>query len=105
MEQRPSRNCLLQLSKIAPELKAKDIAVVAVQASKINEETHDEWIKKNSIQLPVGMVRDGEERIRLVWGIQSLPWLILTDKEHIVRAEGFGINELYENKTIPTKNK
>jgi len=24
------------------------------------------------------------------------PWLILTDKEHIVRAEGFGLAEINE---------
>ena len=27
------------------------------------------------------------------WGVHALPWLILTDKEHIVQAEGFGIKE------------
>jgi len=25
---------------------------------------------------------------------KSLPWLILTDKEHVVRAEGFSVSEL-----------
>lgn len=105
MEQRPSRNCLWQLSKRAPELKAKDVVVVTVQTSKINEETLNEWIKKNNIQFPVGMVQDREERTRLAWVIQSLPWLILTDKERIVQAEGFGINELDEKITTPTKNK
>jgi hypothetical protein len=28
------------------------------------------------------------------WGLKSQPWLILTDKEHIVRAEGFTPAEL-----------
>lgn len=28
------------------------------------------------------------------WGAHALPWLILTDKKHIVQAEGFNINEL-----------
>ena len=50
MLQRPSRNCLWQLSKRAPKLKAKDVVVVAVQASKVNEETLNEWMKKNNIQ-------------------------------------------------------
>jgi len=30
------------------------------------------------------------------WGVQSLPWLILTDTTRVVRAEGFGVNELNE---------
>jgi len=29
-------------------------------------------------------------------GIRALPWLILTDKEQIVQAEGFSMNELDE---------
>jgi hypothetical protein len=28
--------------------------------------------------------------------MKSLPWLILTDEQHIVRAEGFNIDELDE---------
>jgi hypothetical protein len=34
--------------------------------------------------------------MRLSWGIQSLTWLILTDKNHVVTAEGFAVNELDE---------
>ncbi len=40
------------------------------------------------------MVQADEEKIRFAWGVRSLPWLILTDKNHIVQAEGFNINEL-----------
>lgn len=39
MNQRPSRHCLRQLSVRARELKKKDIVVVAVQVSKIDENT------------------------------------------------------------------
>lgn len=27
-------------------------------------------------------------------GVKAVPWLILTDKSHIVRAEGFAVGEL-----------
>jgi hypothetical protein len=30
----------------------------------------------------------------IVWGVKSLPWLILTNKQHIVHIEGFNLNEL-----------
>lgn len=96
MLQRPSRNCLWQLSKRAPKLKAKDVVVVAVQASKVNEETLNEWMKKNNIQFPVGMVQGDEDKTRFIWGVRSLPWLILTNRQHVVSAEGFSINELNE---------
>jgi hypothetical protein len=94
MKQRPSRNCLLQLSKRAKELKAKDVVVVAIQASKIDENVLNEWIEKNNIPFPAGMVQGDVEKSRLAWGIRSLPWLILTDRRHTVTAEGFGMAEL-----------
>ena len=28
------------------------------------------------------------------WGVRVQPWLILTDRTHVVRAEGFGLREL-----------
>jgi hypothetical protein len=96
INQRPSRNCLLQLSTKAKELKAKDIIIVAIQVSKTDESDLSEWIKENNFSFPVGMVQGDEEKARFSWGVRSLPWLILTDKEHIVRAEGFGIDTLYE---------
>jgi hypothetical protein len=34
------------------------------------------------------------KEVHFACGVKSLPWLILTDNEHIVRAEGFGISEL-----------
>ncbi len=94
MNQRPSRNCIIQLAKRAEELKRKGITVVAVQASKVEKNDLDEWVKKNSIPFPVGMIQGDEEEIRFNWGVKSLPWLILTDKEHTVTAEGFGLDEL-----------
>jgi len=92
--QRPSRNCILQLSKKAQELNAKDIVVVAIQASKLDKKKLNDWVKDNSIPFSVGLIQADEEKIRFNWGVRSLPWLILTDKEHVVEAEGFNVNEL-----------
>jgi hypothetical protein len=33
-------------------------------------------------------------KTKSVWGVGALPWLILTDKGHVVRAEGFSVDEL-----------
>jgi hypothetical protein len=96
MNQRPSRNCMLQLSTRAKELMAKDVVVAAVQASNVDEDTLNEWIKKNNIPFHVGMIQGDEEKTCFTWGVRSLPWLILTDKEHIVCAEGFSLAELDE---------
>jgi hypothetical protein len=65
-----------------------------VQASKVDENALHEWVKANKIPFAVGMIQGDEEKTRFAWGVKSLPWLILTDRQHIVRAEGFALNEL-----------
>ena len=94
MEQRPSRNCVLQLSKKSNDLQAKDIVIIAIQASKIEQEALNQWIKKYNIPFSVGMVQGDEKKFSLAWSVKSLPWLILTDSMHIVKAEGFSLIEL-----------
>jgi protocatechuate 3,4-dioxygenase beta subunit len=96
MEQRPSRNCVMQLTKMVEQLKQKGVEVIAVQASKIDENKLNEWIKEQNISFPVGMIQDNVEQTRFNWGVKSLPWLILTNKEHVAIAEGFALSELDE---------
>ena len=77
----------------------QDVVIIAFQTSKVEQKKLDEWIKDNNIPFPVGMIQNDVEKTHFTWGVKTLPWLILTDKEHIVRAEGFGINELDEKIT------
>ncbi len=93
-QQRPSRNCITQLIKRAQELQEKGFLIVAIQASKINENTLNEWLKNQNVPFPVGIIEKDEKETQLAWGVKSLPWLILTDKKQAVRAEGFSITEL-----------
>ena len=104
MEQRPSRYCIRELAKRAEELKENGVTIVAVQASKVDENALNEWVKKYDIPFPVGMVQGDEEKSRFIWGVRSLPWLILTDRKHIVRAEGFTLTELDEKLNGNSKN-
>jgi hypothetical protein len=94
MSQRPSRNCLQQLNGRAQDLKAKNVLVAAVHASKVDQTTLNEWVGSNNILFPVGTIQGDGQEARLAWGMKSLPWLILTDRNHRVIAEGFGLNEL-----------
>ncbi|MBN2590959.1 MAG: redoxin domain-containing protein [Sedimentisphaerales bacterium] len=96
IEQRPARNSILELNKKAAELNNKGIEIIAVQASTIEQNTLDEWIKENNISFQIGMIKENAEQTQFNWGVKALPWLILTDKEHIVQAEGFSIGELDE---------
>jgi hypothetical protein len=96
MSQRPSRHCVTQLAEQTARLKDKSVFIVAVQVSTMDQNTLDEWVKKNNISFPVGIVQGIEEKARFSWGVQSLPWLILTNERHIVTAEGLRVEELDE---------
>jgi len=96
MNQRPSRNCISQLAKQAKPLETKGIIIVAIQVSKVDEKSFEGWAKKNNIPFPVGMVEGDTEKTSLSWGVKSLPWLILTDRNHVVCAEDFSLGELNE---------
>jgi len=75
-------------------LKENGVTAIAIHASKVEEKNLDEWIKKNNIPFPVGMIQDDKEKARFNWGVKSLPWLIMTDRRHVVAAEGFGLEEM-----------
>lgn len=93
MNQQPSQQCIGQLAKQAEQFEQKGITIVAIQASKVDENVLDGWVKKHDVPFPVGMIEDDVEKTKFAWGVRVQPWLILTDKEHIVRAE-VGLNEL-----------
>ena len=93
MNQRPSRHCLQQLSKNAQQLKDKNIAVVAVH-TKVDKNTLNKWIAENNIPFSIGLIEGDEENLRYNWGVKSLPWMILTDENRVVAAEGFAISDL-----------
>ncbi|MGE5293608.1 MAG: carboxypeptidase regulatory-like domain-containing protein [Solirubrobacterales bacterium] len=94
IDQRPSRNTMLQLVEQAKELTSRGIVIAAVQNSSVDETKLKEWIEQNKVPFPVGRIRTNENKTRSAWGVRSLPWLILTDRNHVVRAEGFDISRL-----------
>ncbi|MBN1359262.1 MAG: carboxypeptidase regulatory-like domain-containing protein [Sedimentisphaerales bacterium] len=95
-QQRPSRNTVMQLVRQAEALRQKGIVVAAIQAAQSGRAALDTWARDNNVPFPVGTITADIEATRAVWRVESLPWLILTDKEHIVLAEGFGLDELDE---------
>lgn len=93
INEQPSQHCIEQLVKQAEQFEQKEIIIVAIQASKVEQKVLEEWAKKHNVPFPVGMIEDEVEKTRFAWGVRAQPWLILTDKEHIVRAE-VGLSEL-----------
>ncbi len=94
MEQRPSRHCMEILAKQAAELEQKGVIVAAVQSAEVDENALKAWLTQRSIQFPVGRMEGEIDKIKSAWGMQSLPWLILTDRERTVQAEGISPDEL-----------
>jgi uncharacterized GH25 family protein len=93
-EQRPSRNCVLQLAKQAPSLREKGIILAAVHVAKDSAGGLQKWAADNGIPFPVGAIQGDREEVSFAWSVKALPWLILTDGSHTVTAEGFTPNEL-----------
>ena len=70
------------------------MVVIAIQAAEVERRALEQWAKEQGIAVPVGSIQGDAEKATFAWGVRSLPWLILTDATHIVRAEGFAVNEL-----------
>ena len=94
MGQRPSRYCLTQLAAQAAPLGAKGVAIVAVHAAQVEGSALSQWIEQNKIPFQAGAIAGDIEKTKFAWGVASLPHLILTDKKHIVVAEGFSPGDL-----------
>lgn len=94
MNQRPSRHFIKQFNAKAEMLKAKGVTVVLVQAAPVEQEKLDAWLGENSIAYPCGVIGEKVEDMKFKMGVQGLPWLILTDGEQKVIAEGFSVDEL-----------
>jgi protocatechuate 3,4-dioxygenase beta subunit len=85
MNQRPSRHCFNELAAKYNDLQQKGVMLAVVQVGNANFDI------KHSF--PLGQIAD-DNKILSVWGVQSLPWFILTDSKQMVQAEGFSIDEI-----------
>jgi hypothetical protein len=102
MKQRPARQCVRELANRIDDIKKKGVVSILIHASPADSNAMNQWMTKFKIPSPCGVVTGDPakvETIRCKWGVRGLPWLILTDKMHIVQAEGFGINDLDEKIT------
>jgi hypothetical protein len=104
MEQRPSRHCLKSLAEKAGNLADRGTSVVCVHTSKIDEQALSKWMKDYNVPFAAKAITHDKEKTLFAWGVKSLPWLILTDRTHIVCAEGFSLGEV-DNKLSPLGDK
>ncbi len=88
-QQRPSRHCLRQLADRAALLSQHDVATVVVPLSDApgGAGIYDE-------RFHVARCDDDPTKLRKTLGVQSLPWLILTDSEHVIVGENLSVTGL-----------
>ena len=94
LRQRPSRHYLKKLAAKADALQAKGLTLVIVQAAPIEAEQLHALAAKLELPFALSVIAADPEKTRAAWGVKGLPGFILTDADHIVRAEDFGLNEL-----------
>ncbi|MEN6384258.1 MAG: carboxypeptidase regulatory-like domain-containing protein [Phycisphaerales bacterium] len=87
MNQRPCRHCFKQLLEKTGQFEGKSIKIAIVQVGAAAVDINRPFYK--------GQVQS-DQKILFEWGVKSLPWLIFTDKKHIIQAEGFSVNDLDE---------
>jgi hypothetical protein len=90
-----SQEYAYDLAARASKLAEEDVLVILVDASGSGKKQVDDWVKRNSITVPVGgLFKELLKEIRQAWGIESLPRLVLTDRNHVIVAEGLALEEL-----------
>jgi internalin A len=94
LNQRPARRYVEQLAQKAQELKDKGIATIVIQAVEVEPDALAAWCQESKVPFAVGALREDIPENRYAWSVRALPWLILADKNHMVRAEGFALEEL-----------
>jgi hypothetical protein len=92
--QRPSRHVISQLNEQAAALKEKKVCVIGVQAAVITDEAFNAWKDAKPVSIPLGRVQEKSAKTKWATSTSALPWLVLTDANYKVVAEGFPLDEL-----------
>jgi hypothetical protein len=92
--QRPSRRCLRLLGEQYDRLAQRGITVLGLQTSPTEDAAWKEWLGANPVPFPLGRLPEKAETLDWAAGMDSLPWLILTDAKGKVTAEGFPLEDL-----------
>jgi len=75
-------------------LQDKNIVILAVHSGTKPEKEVREWLKENGLSLMSGTIEGDPYDTLLAWGAKGLPWLILTDEQHIITNAGFSLADL-----------
>ena len=96
MRQPASQRCVLALRERARSLSDNGVIPALLQCSTGSIDRVNAWMQKNEIEFPTGRMQERLEQVLRAWRVEELPWLVLTDTDHVVIAEGFALAELNE---------
>lgn len=88
-----ARYGMMVLAEQAEELEKEGVVIVGIHLGNRRETQTREWLIDNNIEFPCGLIEDDKT---LYSGLTDLPRLILTDTNHVVVAEGFGVEKVRE---------
>jgi len=94
--QRSSRHTVGELARAADKLAAAGVSVFLVDESGAPRAEVSERVGGLGASFAVAALEGDAEKVHAEWRVEGLPWLILADREHIVKAEGFQIGELVD---------
>ena len=93
-EQRPSRQCIQVLQKQSQMWRDKGVLVLAVHSGTEQAEKAADWITQNGPSLTAGTIQGDPYDTLFAWGARSLPWLALTDEQHVITKAGFSLTTI-----------
>ena len=82
----------------------RNVRVILIHIATNNQQTVDAWLKENQVLFASGFIYGEADKVLQRWCVQALPWLILTDRQHVIVAEGFTLSELDEKLGHRAKN-
>jgi hypothetical protein len=91
---RPSRHAARTLVVRAEALSARGVAVISVDASSAGDATRAETLRNLGVTFPVRALAPEEKGKLPEFGIDSLPYIFLTDAAHTVRAANVSLDDL-----------
>ena len=77
-------------------IEEKGVIAAVLHCSKTDPGIADTWGRAEKIRLPIGKIQDVAPEVLRAWRIETLPHLILTNTDHVITAEGFGVGQLNE---------
>ena len=93
-KQRPSRHVLKQLAAQADLLTQAKVVTASIHAGPVDAAVLKASLTDLKAPFAAGQIEGKTDKVLFTWGARGLPWLILTNKQHKVIAEGFKVSQL-----------